>query len=1263
MKLGLLFLLTLMTFFSGSQDLISQTQNSTIFSFNELEEQVFIQKMAGNYSEALDNMLQGIENLSIALKAANLKVELELKARCECYLEMIRELAIRTNRFNDPIKVLEKNIRPGTPIIYDLSLYVRMQLHMHLGELDKVLALKKEMGYIDNWYLIGPFDNERGGGFDTKFGPEALINFQKTHKGKERDVSWRKSPCESLTGFINLNAIFNPDNQALAYAFTYIISDTERDAALHIGSDEAVKVIFNDKTVLSVDTRRLYHYDQNVVGVHLYKGVNKLLIKVCDQTNSWGFSARLTDPDGASIIGISISTEQRTYEHKEREDSDIKVSKGAVDYFEKQIAGGNTRANLYLGHLHLEREYVGEDEGLATKYLTAFLESNQDHLFGNFLKAESESKRYYILAEKDENSWRRGIEKVISLDPDNVECHTIMGHYYLTSLKAPDSALKHLKAALKVNPDYLPASYLLADLFRIKNMNPRGRKVIEKLSHTAENLSLAKLRVKLGDLAKSERKSEAALDHWIAALQIDFLAHDARRKLINAYIDSGQMEKATKLIKERLALNPFNTGDLKFLAELALGDDDLDKVKDHLTRALTIYPEDDDALKNMGDLMHMTNNDVEALKYYKEALKINPGAKDLRRYMEYLFKSERAFEDDHAVDPLVLLAAHPPEANPDNDSHEYLLLQDVIKVNKDGTSSHYHHMMARVLSNEGAKVFDNFIRFYTPGEQKCRIKTARIIHSDGTMEEAKIDNREYQAEARFGGRAPGYVDLPPLKIGDVVDVEVRIDDLRQSFFGDYFGHSHFFQTGDLKAVKDSRLTLILPTDRYFKFNQLNFDLKPEIELSDDKVYEIRTWNMPNLAKVNPENNMPSRREYTPCVEVSSYEDWNQFGTWWWNLVEEQCDLSTEMRLKVLELTNGLSTEKEKVRAIYNFVVSNIRYNDSWEFGVHGFKPYKASVIFNNRFGDCKDTAILLKALLSEIGVKAYPVIIKLEMPRSKEDMTLALISHFNHCICYIPEIDGKEGLFLDGTAQFHAMDDLPASDLGATVFVVYEDSGRIVTIPYTDPGVHFQKDEYNVTVNKNGSAVIENAQSSGGTFEVIARNRFLNPGKRKEFLQRIFSSIFGDITVEKFNFTDMEDLNTPAKYDVTVNVKDLLLKSGDRYQLRSSFFKSGIVSNATKEERTYDVLLGMPYTLSSIINYKLPDSFVMDQLPADTVLDNEYASYSLTYKGEKDGEFTVEQIVVVKKPRIPATDYPVFRDFCREIDRAEQRMIQISEKH
>jgi len=143
----------------------------------------------------------------------------------------------------------------------------------------------------------------------------------------------------------------------------------------------------------------------------------------------------------------------------------------------------------------------------------------------------------------------------------------------------------------------------------------------------------------------------------------------------------------------------------------------------------------------------------------------------------------------------------------------------------------------------------------------------------------------------------------------------------------------------------------------------------------------------------------------------------------------------------------------------------------------------------------------------------------------------------------------------------------------------------------------------------------------------------------------------------------MEDLNTPAKYDVTVNVKDLLLKSGDRYQLRSSFFKSGIVSNATKEERTYDVLLGMPYTLSSIINYKLPDSFVMDQLPADTVLDNEYASYSLTYKGEKDGEFTVEQIVVVKKPRIPATDYPVFRDFCREIDRAEQRMIQISEKH
>jgi cellulose synthase operon protein C len=121
--------------------------------------------------------------------------------------------------------------------------------------------------------------------------------------------------------------------------------------------------------------------------------------------------------------------------------------------------------------------------------------------------------------------------------------------------------------------------------------------------------------------------------------------------------------------------------------------------------------------------------------------------------------------------------------------------------------------------------------------------------------------------------------------------------------------------------------------------------------------------------------MPSPEEFTPEVQVSSYADWDAFTTWWWNLIKDQYDVSDAMRAKLEEILEGKTTDEEKLRAIYDFVVTDVRYV-AWEFGVHGYKPYRASAIFDRRFGDCKDKALLINALLSEIGLKGYPVLIR-----------------------------------------------------------------------------------------------------------------------------------------------------------------------------------------------------------------------------------------------------------------------------------------------
>ena len=72
-------------------------------------------------------------------------------------------------------------------------------------------------------------------------------------------------------------------------------------------------------------------------------------------------------------------------------------------------------------------------------------------------------------------------------------------------------------------------------------------------------------------------------------------------------------------------------------------------------------------------------------------------------------------------------------------------------------------------------------------------------------------------------------------------------------------------------------------------------------------------------------------------------------------------------------------------------------------------------------------------MLDLVDIEAWPVLINGTMQRPVEDITLPLVSHFNHCIAYVPSIDG--GLFIDGTAENHGLTELPSMDRGAEIVV------------------------------------------------------------------------------------------------------------------------------------------------------------------------------------------------------------------------------------
>jgi hypothetical protein len=381
------------------------------------------------------------------------------------------------------------------------------------------------------------------------------------------------------------------------------------------------------------------------------------------------------------------------------------------------------------------------------------------------------------------------------------------------------------------------------------------------------------------------------------------------------------------------------------------------------------------------------------------------------------------------------------------------------------------------------------------------------------------------------------------------------------------------------------------------------------------------------------------------VQVSTFQDWNAFAKWWWNLIRDQHILTDEMRAKVREIVKDKTTQAEKVRAIYDFVTGEITYQ-AWPAGIHGWKPYTATAIFEKREGDCKDKAILFNTMLQAIDVKGYPVLIYADDSRSEEDLTLPLVSHFNHCIAYVPDWDGAgKEMWLDGTAQYHSIHLPPQMDRGAKVVVVKPDGAEVKTIPFGGPRDRGLDQTWDVTIDANGDAVAKGEFTARGDVSVTIRRLFSVEGQRPLLLQEFLGQAFGKAELVSHDFDDLKDLSKPdVSFRVTAKVPSFAKPAGESRTLPTQFLDSSrnLQGWIGRPKREHDLLLNA-MSMRTKGTYHLPEGWSVEAAPQDASLST--PAFSFTSKATAEGTTLVfEREFAVLAPRVAKTDYAAFRD-------------------
>ena len=175
--------------------------------------------------------------------------------------------------------------------------------------------LKKQLGLLSNWWMIGPFDHRNGIGFNAAYPPETEIELQKKYAGTESEVSWTEKTTDHRHALLDLNNLLGHHKGAVAYAYQEFESDRDQPVEIRLGTPNGWKLWVNGEPVFAHEE---YHQssrlDQYRTPVMLKAGTNQILLKICqnEQTQDWAqrweFQLRVCDKLGTAVLPAAAAS-------------------------------------------------------------------------------------------------------------------------------------------------------------------------------------------------------------------------------------------------------------------------------------------------------------------------------------------------------------------------------------------------------------------------------------------------------------------------------------------------------------------------------------------------------------------------------------------------------------------------------------------------------------------------------------------------------------------------------------------------------------------------------------------------------------------------------------------------------------------------------------------------------------------------------------------------------------------------------------------
>jgi tetratricopeptide (TPR) repeat protein len=457
-----------------------------------------------------------------------------------------------------------------------------------------------------------------------------------------------------------------------------------------------------------------------------------------------------------------------------------------------------------------------------------------------------------------------------------------------------------------------------------------------------------------------------------------------------------------------------------------------------------------------------------------------------------------------------------------------LFEQERYVLAADGRTVQTHQMVYRIEDKTGVEEWNQTSVEWDPWYQERPSIKARVIGADGKVSELDVKTltdvpAKNESEDTFSDSRIYKGPLPGVAVGSIVEEETVVTDKSPFFAGGGIYRTYFSRS---VPVVRSRLVVEVPEDVALKTktHSLPETAVVKVEASGkNKVYSYDLSPVP-MAQ-NSDIALATDKPRSVFVEFATGASWASVAEAYRKLSDGQIQ-PEQVKSLVAGMPQGDSMAT--IAALVAKLHKEIRYTGV-EFGESALKPQTPAEVLKRHYGDCKDKAALLVGMLRASGIPAELALLSTG-PGYDVGAELAGMNQFNHAIVHVPAgKNGRQELWIDATAEFTKVGDLPYPDQGRMALLIAEGTTGLTQIPEAKSTDSVDVETREFELKQFGPARVVETSMTTGHIDADYRYRYggAETKSTKEDLEGYAKRFYNAKALTHMEHTDGSDLTKP----------------------------------------------------------------------------------------------------------------------------------------